>query len=41
MDALKDRIDGPVNLLETMQNLTLEIAGRSMFSLEIAQYGGS
>lgn len=40
LDALKDRIDRPVNLLETMQNLTLEIAGRSMFSLEMAQYGG-
>ncbi len=39
LDALQDRIDAPVNLLETMQNLTLEIAGRSMFSLEMHRYG--
>jgi cytochrome P450 len=39
LDALQVRIDKPVNLLETMQNLTLEIAGRSMFSLEMARYG--
>ena len=39
LDALASRIDAPVNLLETMQNLTLEIAGRSMFSLEMARYG--
>jgi cytochrome P450 len=29
----------PVDLLATMQLLTLEIAARSMFSLEIARYG--
>ena len=39
LDALRDRVGGPVNLLEVLQNLTLEIAGRSMFSLEMAQYG--
>ncbi len=39
MDALRERIDAPVDLLATMQNLTLEIAGRSMFSLEMQQYG--
>ena len=39
LDALKDRIAQPVNLLEAMQNLTLEIAGRSMFSLEMVRYG--
>ncbi len=30
---------GPVNLLQTVQFLTLEIAGRSMFSLEMQHYG--
>ena len=39
MDALQDRIGAPVNLLSAMQNLTLEIAGRSMFSLEMQQFG--
>jgi cytochrome P450 len=39
LDALKDRVAQPVNLLEAMQNLTLEIAGRSMFSLEMVRYG--
>ena len=29
----------PVNLLAAMQNLTLEIAGRSMFSLETRRFG--
>jgi cytochrome P450 len=29
----------PINLLQAMQFLTLEIAGRSMFSLEMQQYG--
>ncbi len=29
----------PINLLATMQNLALDIAGRSMFSLEMTQYG--
>ena len=30
---------GPVDLLAAMQGLTLEIAGRSMFSLEMAAFG--
>ena len=30
---------GPVNLLQRVQFLTLEIAGRSMFSLEMQHYG--
>jgi cytochrome P450 len=30
---------GSINLLQTVQFLTLEIAGRSMFSLEMQQYG--
>ncbi len=39
LDALRERIDAPVDILATMQNLTLEIAGRSMFSLEMQEYG--
>ena len=39
LDALQARIHAPVDMLATMQDLTLEIAGRSMFSLEMAQYG--
>jgi cytochrome P450 len=31
--------DAPIDLLSAMQTLTLDIAGRSMFSLEMAQYG--
>ena len=31
----------PVNLLEAMQNLALEIAGQSMFSLEMGRYGAA
>jgi cytochrome P450 len=31
----------PVNLLAAMQNLALEIAGRSMFSMEMLQYGAA
>jgi cytochrome P450 len=31
----------PVDLLAAMQNLALEIAGRSMFSLEMRQYGAA
>jgi cytochrome P450 len=31
----------PVNLLATMQGLALDIAGRSMFSLEMDQYGAA
>ncbi|MEI7712033.1 MAG: cytochrome P450 [Rhodospirillales bacterium] len=39
LDELQARIHAPIDMLATMQNLTLEIAGRSMFSLEMAQYG--
>jgi unspecific monooxygenase len=31
----------PVDLLAAMQNLALDIAGRSMFSLEVRQYGAA
>jgi cytochrome P450 len=37
--SLKAHGDRPVDLLATMQFLALEIAGSSMFSLEMAQYG--
>jgi unspecific monooxygenase len=33
--------DAPVDLLSAMQNLALDIAGQSMFSLEMAQYGAA
>jgi unspecific monooxygenase len=36
---LRRRADRPVDLLAAMQFLALEIAGRSMFSLEMAQHG--
>lgn len=39
MDRLRDRIDEPVEMLGAMQDLTLEIAGRSMFSVQMQQYG--
>jgi unspecific monooxygenase len=32
--------DGPIDLLAEMQHTSLEIAGRSMFSLEMAEHGG-
>ncbi len=38
LDALTARIDQPVDMLATMQGLTLEIAGRSMFSLEMRRF---
>ena len=31
--------DGPVDMRETMQRMTLEIAGRSMFSFEMGRHG--
>jgi cytochrome P450 len=37
--ALSEQADGTVDLLAAMQNLALDIAGRSMFSLEMRQYG--
>ena len=39
MAALGGQADQPVDLLAAMQNLALEIAGRSMFSLETRQFG--
>lgn len=39
LDALEDRASAPVDMLATMQNLTLEIAGRSMFSQEMHEHG--
>src|SRR5262249_11877071 len=38
---LAARPDGPLDLLATIQFLTLEIAARSMFSLEMHQYGAA
>ena len=38
MAALGENDGGPVDLLAVMQHLALEIAGRSMFSLEMARY---
>jgi cytochrome P450 len=35
------QVDQPVDLLAAMQNLALDIAGRSMFSLEVRQYGAA
>jgi cytochrome P450 len=35
------QVNQPVNLLATMQTLALDIAGRSMFSLEIDQYAAA
>jgi cytochrome P450 len=37
--ALNTQIAEPINLLATMQNLALDIAGRSMFSLEMDRSG--
>ncbi|MBO0710327.1 MAG: cytochrome P450 [Acetobacteraceae bacterium] len=37
--ALADRTGRPVNLLAAMQSTALEIAGRSMFSLEMRAFG--
>jgi unspecific monooxygenase len=39
--ALSAQTDGQVDLLAAMQNLALDIAGRSMFSLEMRQYGAA
>jgi cytochrome P450 len=39
--TLAAQTDGPVDLLAAMQNLALDIAGRSMFSLEMRQYGAA
>jgi cytochrome P450 len=39
--VLAAQAGGPVDLLAAMQNLALDIAGRSMFSLEVRQYGAA
>jgi len=39
MARLREAADAPVDMLAAMQTLALDIAGRSMFSLEMAQYG--
>jgi cytochrome P450 len=39
--GLQARTGQPVDLLATMQNLALDIAGRSMFSLEMDRYGSA
>src|SRR5262249_29681184 len=39
--TLAAQTNQPVDLLAAMQNLALDIAGRSMFSLETRQYGAA
>jgi unspecific monooxygenase len=39
IESLIPTIDQPVDLLATMERMALEIAGRSMFSLEMGLYG--
>lgn len=41
MTRLAERSGEPVDLLATMQSLALDIAGRSMFSLETDRYGAA
>ena len=41
IDKLKARHDGNVDLRETMQRMTLEIAGRTMFSFGMDRHGAS
>jgi cytochrome P450 len=41
IENLRATAGQPVDLLATMQNLALDIAGRSMFSLEMDRYGAS
>ncbi len=38
---LKDRSTGPVDLREIMQRMTLDIAGRTMFSFEMGRHGAT
>lgn len=39
--ALEDKIDAPLDLREVMQHMTLEIAGRTMFSFEMGRHGAT
>ena len=41
VDLLAAQVGQPVDLLASMQGLALDIAGRSMFSLEMRQYGAA
>ncbi len=41
LTALEAQSAAPLDLLAAMQNLALDIAGRSMFSLEVRQYGAA
>jgi len=41
IDELKGQCDKPVDLREAMQRMTLEIAGRTMFSLEMGEHGAA
>jgi unspecific monooxygenase len=41
VESLAAEANRPVNLLAAMEHTALEIAGRSMFSLEMAQYGAA
>jgi unspecific monooxygenase len=41
MERLEARSNQPTDLLATMQRLALDIAGRSMFSLEMEQHGAA
>ena len=41
MTVLASQTGGPLDLLAAMQTLALDIAGRSMFSLETRQYGAA
>lgn len=41
LDLLEAQGDQPIDLLATMQNLALDIAGRTMFSLEMRDHGAA
>lgn len=41
IDALDSRRDAPLDLREVMQRMTLEIAGRTMFSFGMARHGAA
>lgn len=41
LDRLRSEIHQPIDLLATAQSLALEIAGRTMFSLEMRQHGAA
>ncbi len=41
VSALAMKVDQPIDLLASMESTALEIAGRSMFSMEMGQYGAT